>query len=387
MSLFWRPQSEQRSWDVLRDFAHGGTSTLESSMQAALRLAPVYAATSYIADTFSILPLSAYTTRSGNRVKLDPQPQLVLNPHVHSIFTRVEWLHQGITSWLLRGNAYGVITDLDAGGIPSQIAWLHPDSVRVDETKPIPEYWHGDKRLNLDTLIHIPWYPQPGSIVGLSPISLFRQQIETGNAAVGWGHNYFQAGSVPSGHLKYGAGPLDPEQSAAVKARFKEAVRGNDFFVSGNDWEWQSLSIKPDEAQFLQTIKASANLIAAIYRVPPEEIGGEATVGSLTYNTVEMAQIKFHTRTLQPIFTRWEAHLNRLLPNRQYVKFNADALIRADSKARAETHEINIRTGIETLDEGRALEDKAPMTAAELAAWKDMHQKVAPAAPAQKEDA
>lgn len=381
MSLF-RPRSEKRSanWDVLREFGTGGTYV--SGMTRALQLGPVYAATSYIADAFSMLPLAAYSDRGGGRRKLNPQPDLITSPHVNELFTRVEWLHQGITSWLLRGNAYGVITALDDAGRPSKIAWLNPDSVRVDERGTTPDYYYGgnDKPLDKSTLVHIPWYPAPGSVVGLSPISLFKRQIEMGSSAVDYGHNWFTAGGVPSGHLMYGAGPLDTEQSAVVKARFKEAVRGNDFFVSGNDWSWTSLAVKPAEAEFLQTIKATANVIASIYRIPPEEIGGEAT-NSLTYSTVELNQINFQTRTLAPIFTRWEHHLNRLLPKQQYVKFNPDSVVRTDLKSRMEAHALALANAIETNPEARALEERPPLTPDEIAQWTEMYKKTA-AAPA-----
>lgn len=370
MSLFHR-KAEARSanWDILRgmDFAHDGHTFRASTTSEALRLIPVYAATSLIADQFSSLPYSGYEFNSGASRKMTPQPELCWNPHVNPLFTRVEWLHQFATSWLLRGNAYGVITALDSFGRPSKIAWLHPDGVRVDESYTQADhivYEYNGQPLDITTLVHIPWYPAPGSSVGLSPVSHFRAVIETGGAAVNYGRNWFQSGARPSGHLKYGAGPLDPEASAEAKSRFKAAVASNDIFVSGNDWEWEALSIKPEEAQFLESIKATANQVAAIYRVNPEDIGG--TPGSsLTYSTLELNQINFQTRTLLPIYTRLEHHLNKLLPNFQYIKFNPDALVRADLLTRMQAHEIGLRTYVETNGEARALEERPPLTDAE----------------------
>lgn len=379
MSIFRR--TEQRSinsWPV--DFAHGGTSLSADTLANAMRLAPVFAATSLIADSFSVLPVTGYTNRGGSRKRLDPQPDLCVNPHFHPLFTRVEWLHQFCTSFLLRGNSYGLITQLDSNGRPSKIAWLNPDHMRIDESGPRPVYWYNEKEVDLSTLVHIPWYPQPGSVVGLSPIGLFKSQIETGLQAGNYGHTWFKNGATPSGHLKYGAGPLTNAQSDTVKARFKAAVKGNDFFVSGNDWEWKALSVSAEESQFLQTIKATANTVASIFRVDPEEIGGESP-NSLTYRTLELNQIKFQVRTLQPIFTRLEHHMNMLLPPAQYVKFNPDAVVRTELKTRMEAHEIALRIGMETNAEGRALEDKAPLTPAEMKQWKELYGDL-PAAPA-----
>lgn len=382
MSIFRR--KEQRStgnWDALRglDFGHGGSPFRANNIEQALRLAPVYAATSLIADTFSMLPCAGYTFgRSGVRERLKPQPELCWAPHPLPWLTHVEWKHQFATSYLLRGNAYGQITALDNMGRPSKIAWLNPDGVRVDETGRTPVYFYNEEEMDTTSLVHIPWYPKPGSVVGLSPISLFKSVIETGGSAGDFGHNWFKSGSMPSGHLKYNNGTLDNAQVPVVKARFKAAVAGGDVFVSGNDWDWKALSVTADEAQFLQTIKATATTVATIFRVNPEDIGGE-TGSSLTYKTLELDQIRFQIRTIQPMFTRLEAHMTRLLPDYQYVKFNPDAMIRTDLRSRMEAYGIQLDKAIATNPEVRALEDRAPLTPEELEMWKEMYQKSSPA--------
>lgn len=385
MSMFRNTETRDDSWEPLRSFdtAFGDGGGISSGTKAALQLIPMFAATSLIADSLAILPCSAYRDRR----KLDPQPQLCINPHVNPVFTRAEWVHQFATSYLLRGNAYGIITAIDSAGFPTKVAWLNPDGVTVDESGAMPVYYYGSKELDMSTVLHIPWYPQGGSVVGLSPVSAFKLQIETGMQAVKFGRNWFRSGSTPSGHLKYAAGTLTPEQSGYVKSRFKAAVSANDIFVSGKDWDWKALSVNPDEAQFLQTIKATANQIAAIYKVPPEDIGGEAG-SSMTYATVEMNQLKLQTRALQPIFTRLEMHMNRLLPGKQYVKFNADALVRTDLLTRMQAHKIALETGLETLPEGRAIEDRPSLSPAEFTAWEKymaIYKKSAPA-PAAADD-
>lgn len=369
MSLFRKTEHRSTNWDMLLPFNRAGSYIGGDLTQNALSLAPVYAATSYIADSLSILPVTGYTIASGTRKRLDPQPALCLNPHVHEPFTRIEWLHQATTSFLLRGNAYGVITKIDPYGRPAKIAWLHPDHVRVDESSgPVPVYWYYSERLDPSTLVHIPWYPRPGSVVGLSAVGLFKAQIETGNNAIGYGNNWFRDGARPSGHFKYANGPVDPSAAAEIKARFKAAVSNNDFFVSGSDWSWETLSVAPEEAAFLSTVKATANQIASIFRVNPEDVGGEPG-SSLTYSTLELNQINFQTRTLQPIFTRFEQHINRLFPGNQYIKFNADAIVRTDLRSRMEAHRIALEIGAETQPEMREKEDKAPLTSAEKKAW------------------
>lgn len=383
MSLF--RSSESRSvdgWEALRTFATGGGPLLGSGMKAALSLVPVYAATSLIADSLAILPMAGYETSGGVRRRLSPQPELCFSPHPNPVFTRAEWIQQFASSFLLRGNAYGLITAVDQRGVPSKIQWLNPDNVRVDEAGRTPVYLWNEKPLDPETVMHIPWYSPPGSVVGLSPIGQFKQQMEMGAAAAKFGNDWFRHGAAPSGHLKYSPPPpargvLNNEQAAQVKERFKAAVAGGDVFVSGNDWDWKALSVNAQEAQFLQTTKATANQVAAIFKVSPEDIGGEAG-SSMTYATVELNQIKFQIRALAPIFTRLEMHLSRVMPDYQYIKFNPDSIVRTDLKTRMEAHEIALRAGMETQDEGRALEDKAPLTKQELTAWQALYSKSQP---------
>lgn len=367
MSLFFRKAETRLLQDTYGAFNTGG-GKLGGSMKAALRVAPVYSATSLLADSISVMPVHGYTDAGGIKRRLDVKPPLLANPHPDPMFTVVEWLHQFVISYCLRGNAYGIITAVDARGYATKVGWLHPDAVDVDETSALPQYSYNGNQLDRASVVHIPGYTLPGSSVGISPIELFRSQLETAEAATRFGRKWFKNGSTPSGHLKYSESSLDDNQTARAKARFKASVADNDIFVSGKDWSWQALSVKPNEAQFLETIKATANTIASIYHVPPEEIGGEVANG-LTYSTLELNQIKFQIRAQMPIYTRLENHLNRLLPPAEYTKLNADATIRTDLKTRMEARQIALKTGVETLDEARAGEDRAPLTAAELEQW------------------
>jgi phage portal protein BeeE len=130
--------------------------------------------------------------------------------------------------------------------------------------------------------------------------------------------------------------------------------------------------VPADDVHFLETIKASATEIAAIYRVQPEDIGG-VSGGSLTYATLEMNELKRNRRALMPWVRRMEWATTGLLPQPQYVKANMDHLARADLKTRMEAHDIALRIGLETLPEGRALEDKAPLTPDEINEWQNMY--------------
>jgi phage portal protein BeeE len=81
----------------------------------------------------------------------------------------------------------------------------------------------------------------------------------------------------------------------------------------------------------------------------------------MTYANVEQQQINFVMFTLRPWLVVLEHAFSALLPDRQYVKFNSDALIRADLKTRWEVNQIRLNLGAANVDEIRAQEDEPPL--------------------------
>lgn len=380
MSLFIsRPREEKRSltyqdvWGSGGGF-EGGTDGPDLVANG-LRLIPVYAATSLIADLVSTAPVCAYREGAdGTRSPLKPQPGLVTNPSPYG--SRIDWLHQAMASLLLRGNAFGYITAVDSQGRPSKIQWLSPDDVAIIEEQQDwfhwPTYYWRGRKLDRDLVVHIPAYTFPGSVKGYSPLALFKVQIETGMRAQQFGDDWFKNGSTPSGHLKNTARTLTDDEARLGKSRFKNAVRNRDVFVTGSDWDWASLSVPANESQFLETIKANATQIAAIYRVSPEDIGGE-TASSLTYKTLEQDNAKLTNRTLGVWAARLEAALTDMMLRPQYVRFDLDKASRGDMTSRMMAHSAALTAGIETLDEARASEDKAPLTPEQVQQWQDWY--------------
>jgi HK97 family phage portal protein len=295
-------------------------------------------------------------------VKSGSQPALLTDPGVYEI-DLYTWKHQALVSCLLRGNAYGYITNTDSRGVPSKVMWLRPDQVFIEESDPlIPPrfYWQG-RQIDRDRLIHIPGYVVPGRVEGLSPIGLFRQQIETGMEAQSFGSKFFRRGTTPPGMLKNTQKTMTPEFAAETKSRFLAAVSSSEPFVAGADWSYDAITIPQGDAQFLSGIKATANQIAAAYRVAPQDVGGADDGTSLTYKNLEQDQIRFSIRTLRPWAERFEAVFNRYFPA-QFVKFNLDAGIRADMITRYQAHQIAIQSEFETRDEARQAEGNTPLT-------------------------
>lgn len=367
MSLFFGAERRSITTADVPWGGGGGGFRLGSSTKQALRLIPLYAAVSSIADSIATTPLHGYEILpSGGSRRMAKQPSLVTSPGL--VGTRVDWLCQLVASLLLRGNAYGLIVGTDAVGLPTKIIWLDPTHVVIDEQEVLPEYYYKGKLIPRHMLLHVPAFVLPGSIEGLSPLALFRLQITKGMAAQQFGADVFARGVAPAGILRNNEKIVTPTAAAIAKTRFRESVAGGDIFAVGKDWEWSALTVPNNDAVFLESIKATATEIAAIYRLAPEDIGG-VSGGSLTYSTLEMNEIKRAQRALLPWTARIEAAVGAVLPPAQFIRFNLDATARAELKTRMEAHEIQLRLGLETHDEARATENRAPLTPEEAATW------------------
>lgn len=352
MSLFVR-RPEVRAISYQDVWGSGGDVSSSLSQEKALRLVAVYAATRLIADAVASLPLQTYRRRAdGSRERVADGP-LVTSPS--SFGTRYDWIHRCVVSMALRGNATGLAV-LGADGWPVAVEWLNPAEVSFDARQ---VFWQG-RPIDETRLVHIPWYTLPGSRAGLSPIASFAVTIDGGLEAARFGRDWMRNGAVPSGHLRNNEKTVTPQQSAAIRERLAEAVRGRHPLVTGVDWSYDAISVNAEESQFLDTIKATATQVAAIYGVPAEMIGGEPG-GSMTYANVEQSAINFATFTLRPWVTRIEQALSALMPRPRYVRFNVDAMIRTDMKSRYEVYQIARNIGAKNVDEIRELEDETPL--------------------------
>lgn len=326
---------------------------------------PVFSAVRLLADAVAQTPLEAYDDAG----RLDRQPLFLRNP---SAFNRAyEWKYKLVHSLLIRGNAYGVITGVRPDGWPQSVEWLNPAYVDVfddDNDLQRPLYTFRGHPIAADVL-HIPAFPITGKVKGLSPIAAFASIVEVGTSAQQFARDWFRNNGVPGAILQHKKIPaIDKELAENLKVKFKDAVSGRDVLVMGADWDYQAVAMPADEAQFLATIKATANQVAAIYGVPPERIGGEAS-SSRSYSNLDMDLRYLRQTSVGGWLTQIEQAIDAVTPPSKRVLFNMDAGIRADAKTRAETHEINLRTGVETLDEARRDENKPPLTAAEQSAW------------------
>lgn len=358
----FRRSPETRSIDTV-PWISGGPSGRQIDATNWKSLIPYFASVRVLAEQVSALPMQSFR-QDGDIAKKITDGQLVKSPSV--IDRRTTWVRKAVISLASRGNAYGIITGFDGLGFATGIEWIPPSEVYVDDLNPIAPryYWsstaNGYHEIPRERIVHIPWFVEPGRVEGLSPITAFARSIGVGLHAQEYGASWFQNGGVPPATFKNTQKTVSTEQSEEITARLVASLRSGRPLTYGADWEFNAIEISPEEAQFIQTMKMNATQIAAIFGIPPEWVGGE-TGGSLTYNSPEQNSLHVYTTVLLPWLTLLEDHLSYLLPERQFVKFNPDAILRGDTKTRYEAHKVAIDAGFLTVDEVREMENRPPL--------------------------
>lgn len=360
MSLFFgRSQTVEKRALISLPWVVGEESV--SGVRGALGLTPVLAAVRHIVDFGSTLPLDAYR-KIGDERQPTALPQLFRSLEQRGEL--VPWLGTALMSVATQGNAVGLIAATDGMGFPTNVAWVPMDKVSVDDSAGRPQWFIDGRRVDRMDLVHIPWITVPGRTLALSPIEMYAATIKAGLGAQKFGNDWFAGGGFPPAVFQNTQRTITAEQATTIRARLTAAIRRREPLVTGNDWTFIPVTIPPEQAQFIETQKLTANQVASIYGIDPTEIGGEAP-NSLTYSTEELRQIN-RASNMRPYLVRFERAFASWLPERQFVKFHTDATIRTDIKTRHEVYEIQRRIGLLSLNEQRELEDRPPVTGGDV---------------------
>jgi HK97 family phage portal protein len=331
-------------------------------MDQALRVSAVWACVRLISQTVSMMPLHAFTLQSGVRVPI-PDPPLLVRPSADASPT--DFVSMLMTSLLLRGNAYGRITGLDGVGKPANIELMNPDKVSCKqdpETGATVYRAQSGMEIPRGQIWHVRAFRVPGSPVGLSPIQYAAQQINTDTAISNFALGYFNDAPHPSSVLTSDQS-INQEQARTIKERFLSSVNGREPLMLGAGLKFSTLSVSPEESQFLATQKLGVASIARIFGVPPEMIAAEAG-NSMTYTSMEAKGIDFLTYSIQWWLTQLESEFAALMPGKKHARFDTGVLLRTDLETRIKSGAIAIASKQQTPDEVRAWEgnDMPPLT-------------------------
>lgn len=309
--------------------AIGGPVTQSSAMQ----LLAVAGCVRLITEAVSTLPVDVYRNTGDSRVE-ETLPRWLKMPTVDLDF--VAWASQVLTSVLLHGNAYCVVTR--SGVSVLEVIPIDPALVQVSREQ-------GRKVVRISgqifygELLHLKGIMLPGADVGLSPLEYARQSFTVGISAQDFAADQFAGALNLPGVIQYPLGvQLDPKQMSETAQTWRRArsKRGRGLpGVIDQGGTWHPTGVTNEAAQFLQSRQWSAAEIAAqVFLVDPREIGIPLSGSTLEYSNAESRQENLLRKALLPWIIRLENALSGLLPQPRFVKLNTSGFLRADSAAR-----------------------------------------------------
>jgi HK97 family phage portal protein len=178
-------------------------------------------------------------------------------------------------------------------------------------------------------------------------------------ATENYGAGFFANNANPSGILEHEKTINHPETVRNTwEFLYKGVNNSNKLAILEDGLKFRTVSVPPDQAQFLETRKFQLNEIARIFRIPPHLIGD---LEKSTFSNIEQQSLEFVKYTLEPWVVRWEQSMKRslVLPSeksRYSIRFNLDGLLRGDYETRMKGYSIGIQNGFLSPNDARRLE-------------------------------
>lgn len=339
-----------------------------SGADTAMRLSAVYACLRLLSEAVATLPLDTFERSDGTRRPYRPRPEyLSFAPPQGS---RIDYLSMVMLSLLTDGNAF-VGTPRDPMGIPTDLIPLDPGKVAVERFGSQVGFRIDGRPYSSLDIMHIKGMTMPGSLRGVSPITAARDVIDGAASAQDFGRSMFRNGAVPPAVIEI-PGEAESDEGMAKAKRVAQTWNETHGGTSNagkigvllGDAKLSSVAVTPEDAQWLDTRRFGVQEIARIFGVPPHLIADSSNSTSWGSGLAEQ-NLAFGQLSLRPWIERIEDAHGRLLTTHGlpdvFVKLNLDALLRAGTKDRYESHALGLGAAFLTINEVRRLEDLPPV--------------------------
>lgn len=380
LNITWGRKSADLSIEqVMRRFeaAYATSSGVVVDAESCERAPTVKAIVRAVTARFAVMPVHVYRkSRRGNR---DAKELLTNHPVERLLKSPNGWQSapsywmDAVSRYLRYGNFYANIARGVTGPI-RRVEPLHPSCVTPDQADDLSVSYRvtfkGRQTIHPAWQIHHVRGPSRDGIVGDSPVMDVRETIALEIAAEAFGATFFGNGAMPGIVFEYEKGSqgfkTDKERWEFLE-QFQEKFNNKNRFKAimpplgikvGN-----SIPVENDKAQFLQLRQHQRTVIAGAFGCPPHLVGD---LSKGTYNNVEQQGGEFTTSLILPIARVFESQMERDFLSDEdrrsgvIIRFNPDAVLRGDFKARQEGLAIQRQNGVINANEWREREELNP---------------------------
>ncbi|HAT42362.1 MAG TPA: phage portal protein [Rheinheimera sp.] len=357
-------------FDDLTDFFNSYSSVSE---EAGMKLSAVYSCINVLSSNLAQLPLHVMRRNGKNVERATDHPAYdLLHLEPNALTSSYDWRETSQAITVAWGNSLTKIKRNKRGEIES----LHLSNPHNIE--PVLKggrlYYrfvnaNGDvEALESQEVLHVRAFSAGKQMWSKSVIRQNADAISLGQQAVNYGNNFFSGGGRPTGILS-AKGDMSSDQFTKFVAfwnKVKSQLRTEDnkTVLLPNQLEYKSITIPPEDAQFIDSRKLSRSEIAGIFNVPAHMIND---LEKASFSNITESSINFLRYTMMPWIVRWEQEMNRKIftsAERKagyYVQFNVKGLLRATPKEQSEIYSKAIQDGYMNRNEIRSLEDLNPV--------------------------
>ena len=349
-----------RAWvPVIREpFACAWQQNQECTVENVTAHVAVFACVSLIASDFGkSRPMLTIADADGITTEVENSAYSPVLRKPNGFQIRQQLFEYWQTSKLLTGNAY-ILKRRDARGVVNGLYVLDPSRVRVlqapdtsvfyalmpDPTAAIEEALIVPAREIIHDIYLAIWHP----LIGVGPIYACGRAAIQGLTIQSNSTEFFQNASQPAGILT-APGPISQPTADRAKAKW-EGLDVGAVAVLGDGLTYQAIQIPAHDAQLLEQLKFSAEMVCQAFRVPPHKI----SVGGMpNYNNIQALDTQYYSNCLQEKLEKAETLLTEglELPRPYGIEFDLDALLRMDTKTLIDSEKE--ATGIKTVNESR----------------------------------
>jgi HK97 family phage portal protein len=294
-------------------------------------------------------------------------PLWLETPDIENQISQSEWLGTTLIHMAVYGNAYWHI-QRGARGIVN-ITNLHPADVSVsqDETGKI-YYLYKSKTYSSANIKHIKlWHnPSSTSLLGEGPLQRHRSVLRSALDLHNYADNWFRTAAVPTGTLTTSEF-LSADVAKQNKQAFIESQQERSVAVLSSGLKYDSITLSPEQAQFLENQKFITRQIAMMFGVPTMYLGMGIEGQGMTYVNGNEDRAKLFEDGLQQYIVRIQQAITDLLPRGQYAEFNLTEFLRPNVKTRYESYAIGLTNNFLTVPEVREMEGMSEISQEQVA--------------------
>jgi len=312
------------------------------------------------------LPVDCFVNRDGARFPFRPKPSWVDQPDVD--LPRQAFYSSVVTSLLLDGNAFIRVYSNRRGEVVNLVV-LNPTTVQIVRNGIGRLQFNvvGEEQpLTSDEILYIPDLLRPGQVRGVSRVTALKENFGLALALEKFAATFFGSGTNLAGVIEF-PGNLTQEQADNLRSGFDSRhsgwSRSNRTGVLSGGAQFKPTMVSPEQSSLIDTRRFAVEDVARALNIPPHLLG---LPGTMSYSSVEENNRAFLTSTVQPLISKVEGCLSPLMRRspggeNAYVKFNMDALLRANIQARTAAYSTGLQAGYLTINDVRRMEDMLPV--------------------------